>query len=327
MNKLNEEILAKFLMGECTEDELREVNAWLEGSGENARELFRLEEIYHLGRLGDTSNTQDIEKAEKRLFKRLEQEKTKQYKVRRMVGWMRYAAVFVGFFLLGTFGYLFYQTYSQPETLLAVTTHDKIKELKLPDGTKVWLNKNTTLKYPHEFAGKGRKVYLEGEGYFEVTHQEEAPFTVHTSKYDVKVLGTEFNVKAYKDKEQFETSLLKGSVEVSNANKSQTIRLKPDEQVVSDGGQLVRSTIQDKNYFRWKEGLLCLDDESIGSLIEKLELYYDVDIVVQKPSLMKYHYSGKFRIRDGVEHVLKVLQLKHKFTYTKDEELNQIIIK
>ena len=78
MNKLNEEILAKFLMGECTEDELREVNAWLEGSGENARELFRLEEIYHLGRLGDTSNTQDIEKAEKRLFKRLEQEKTKQ---------------------------------------------------------------------------------------------------------------------------------------------------------------------------------------------------------------------------------------------------------
>ena len=68
MNKLNEEILAKFLMGECTEDELREVNAWLEGSGENARELFRLEEIYHLGRLGDTSNTQDIEKAEKRFF-------------------------------------------------------------------------------------------------------------------------------------------------------------------------------------------------------------------------------------------------------------------
>ncbi len=85
MNKLNEEILAKFLMGECTEDELREVNAWLEESGENARELFRLEEIYHLGRLGDTSNTQDIEKAEKRLFKRLEQEKTKQT---RYGGWL-----------------------------------------------------------------------------------------------------------------------------------------------------------------------------------------------------------------------------------------------
>ena len=127
MNKLNEEILAKFLMGECTEDELREVNAWLEGSGENARELFRLEEIYHLGRLGDTSNAQDIEKVEKRLFKRLEQEKTKQYKVRRMVGWMRYAAVFVGFFLLGTFGYLFYQTYSQPDIKVANSPETIVK--------------------------------------------------------------------------------------------------------------------------------------------------------------------------------------------------------
>ena len=89
------------------EDELREVNAWLEGSGENARELFRLRRFTTWGDWGDTSNAQDIEKVEKRLFKRLEQEKTKQYKVRRMVGWMRYAAVFVGFFLLGTFGYHF----------------------------------------------------------------------------------------------------------------------------------------------------------------------------------------------------------------------------
>ena len=97
-------------------------------------------------------------------------------------------------------------------------------ELLLADGTKVWLNSRSKLKFPDRFQKDARKVELDGEGYFEVTHQEEAPFTVHTSKYDVKVLGTEFNVKAYKDKEQFETSLLKGSVEVSNANKSQTIR-------------------------------------------------------------------------------------------------------
>lgn len=78
-----------------------------------------------------------------------------------------------GLLPFGYFRLSFYQTYSQPETLLAVITHDKIKELKLPDGTKVWLNKNTTLKYPHEFAGKGRKVYLEGEGYFEVMRNPE----------------------------------------------------------------------------------------------------------------------------------------------------------
>ena len=228
MNKLNEEILAKFLMGECTEDELREVNAWLEESGENARELFRLEEIYHLGRLGDTSNTQDIEKAEKRLFKRLEQEKTKQYKVRRMVGWIRYAAVFVGFFLLGTFGYLFYQTYSQPETLLAVTTHDKIKELKLPDGTKVWLNKNTTLKYPHEFAGKGRKVYLEGEGYFEVMRNPEKPFVVQSEVMQVRVLGTVFNLKSDKAKMSAVATLKQVDTGIENWHNNEFVFEKAD---------------------------------------------------------------------------------------------------
>ena len=91
MNKLNEEILAKFLMGECTEDELREVNAWLEESGENARELFRLEEIYHLGRLGDTSNTQEIEGEEYCLGKPLKDEEG------RTIGdcdkWIRYVQI------------------------------------------------------------------------------------------------------------------------------------------------------------------------------------------------------------------------------------------
>ena len=85
--------------------------------------------------------------------------------------------------------------------------------------------------------------------------------------------------------------------------------------------------IRDSNYFKWKEGLFCFENESIQDLIDKLQLYYDIQIDVQRPSLLQYRYSGKFRIKDGVEHVLKVLQLKHKFTYTKNEEENLIIIK
>lgn len=86
-------------MGKCTEDELREVDAWLDESDENARELFRLEEIYHLGKYNDSQDEKKIEKAEKRLIKRLEQEKAKQHKARRMYGWMRYAAIFIGLFI------------------------------------------------------------------------------------------------------------------------------------------------------------------------------------------------------------------------------------
>ena len=327
MNKLNEEILAKFLMGECTEDELREVNAWLEGSGENARELFRLEEIYHLGRLGDTSNTQDIEKAEKRLFKRLEQEKTKQYKVRRMVGWIRYAAVFVGFFLLGTFGYLFYQTYSQPETLLAVTTHDKIKELKLPDGTKVWLNSESTLSYRSDFGRRDRDVELDGEAYFEVAKNKEIPFYVNTETNQVRVVGTHFNVCAYKGSNEFETTLVEGIVDIyAYDNERPLTRLTKNEFFGSYQGKYKKAVLPSYDYLRWREGLYCFDDSPFSCILTKLEKYYNVKITVENPKVLNYRCTGKFKEQDGVEHILKVIQKDHPFTYSISEEGDSIRI-
>lgn len=309
MNKLNEEILAKFLMGECTEDELREVNAWLEESGENARELFRLEEIYHLGRLGDTSNTQDIEKAEKRLFKRLEQEKTKQYKVRRMVGWIRYAAVFVGFFLLGTFGYLFYQTYSQPETLLAVTTHDKIKELKLPDGTKVWLNKNTTLKYPHEFAGKGRKVYLEGEGYFEVMRNPEKPFVVQSEVMQVRVLGTVFNLKSDKAKMSAVATLLKGEVEVKGNHGEGMIILAPGQKAELNGmtRRLVVKQV-DTGIENWHNNEFVFEKADLYTIARTLENSYGVRVILAPNIDVSKTYSGTLKKKESVGAVLNLIK-------------------
>lgn len=140
-----------------------------------------------------------------------------------------------GLLPFGYFRLSFYQTYSQPETLLAVTTHDKIKELKLPDGTKVWLNKNTTLKYPHEFAGKGRKVYLEGEGYFEVMRNPEKPFVVQSEVMQVRVLGTVFNLKSDKDKMSAVATLLKGEVEVKGNHGEGMIILAPGQKAELNG--------------------------------------------------------------------------------------------
>lgn len=305
-----DELLIKYIKGETTPSEREKVVRWLDEDPKNMHQFRSLRKIYNIS-----------------LWTPIEEtcQETKQTKMLKPV-WVEFikVAAIILITFLGT--KTFFDWKEEPTTMQTVIVPaGQRTELLLADGTKVWLNSRSKLKFPNQFQKGSRNVELEGEGYFEVTHKDKIPFTVHTSQYNVKVLGTEFNVKAYK--EQFEASLLKGCVEISNTNKSQTVRLKPNEQVISDKGQLVRSIIQDKNYFRWREGLLCLDDESIGSLIEKLELYYDVDIVVQRPSLMQYHYSGKFRIRDGVEHVLKVLQLKHNFTYTKNEDLNLIIIK
>ena len=177
-------------------------------------------------------------------------------------------------------------------------------ELTLADGTRVWLNSRSTLRFPNRFERDARTVELD----------------------DIQVLGTEFNVKAYKASDFFETSLLEGCVELRDANDKPLVRMKPNERVVAEHGTLQKELIPDMNYFRWREGLFCFDNETIGDLIQKLQLYYDVHIVVKKPSLMKYRYSGKFRIKDGVEHVLKVLQLKHAFRYQIDDETNTITI-
>ena len=307
-----DELLMKYIKGETTPEEREKVVRWLDEDPEHMHQYRSLRKLYDISLWSPIEETRQEEK-QTRTFKPV------------WIEFLKVAAVILITFL-GTKA--FFDWKDEPVKMQTVIVPaGQRAELLLTDGTKVWLNSRSKFKFPDRFQKDARNVELDGEGYFEVTHQEDAPFTVHTSKYDVKVLGTEFNVKAYNSKNQFEASLLKGSVEVSNMNKSQVVRLRPDEQVISDGSQLIRSVILDKNYFRWKEGLLCLDDESIGGLIDKLELYYDVKIIVQQASLMKYHYSGKFRISDGVEHVLKVLQLKHKFTYTKDEELNQIIIK
>lgn len=307
-----DELLMKYIKGETTPEEREKVVRWLDEDPEHIHQYHSLRKLYDISLWSPIEESQP-EKKQTRTLKPV------------WIEFLKVAAVILITFL-GTKA--FFDWKEDPVKMQTVIVPaGQRAELLLADGTKVWLNSRSKLKFPDRFQKDARNVELDGEGYFEVTHKEEAPFTVHTSRYDVKVLGTEFNVKAYNSKNQFETSLLKGSVEVSNMNKSQVVRLRPDEQVISDGSQLIRSVILDKNYFRWKEGLLCLDDESIGGLIDKLELYYDVKIIVQQASLMKYHYSGKFRISDGVEHVLKVLQLKHKFTYTKDEEQNLIIIK
>ena len=144
---------------------------------------------------------------------------------------------------------------------------------------------------------------------------------------DIQVLGTEFNVTAYSGSSDFEVSLLRGSIELSSPNLSSGYRMKEKENIKLQNNKLISKNISDYDYFRWKEGLICFNNESVATIIEKLKLYYDIDIEVYNPKFMNSRYSGKFRTKDGIEQVLKVLQIEHKFTYTKNNDLNLITIK
>lgn len=200
--------------------------------------------------------------------------------------------------------------------------------VKLHDGTVVWLNARSHLRYPNRFADEERKVELDGEAFFEVSRNEEAPFIVSTEKLDIKVLGTKFNVFAYKGKNEFNTALIEGSVKLyKSGNESVAMFMSPNDYAELKDGRLVKSKMDNTDFLLWKEGIYAFDDVAFSDIIKRLELYYDITIETKNRKLNNYKFSGKFRQRDGIESVLKTLQKIYYFSYLKDEELNKITIR
>lgn len=188
----------------------------------------------------------------------------------------------------------------------------------LSDGSKVWINSNTTLKaYPIQ-KGKERRVELEGEAYFEVAHDENSIFRVSTKDADVCVFGTKFNVFAYGEGNGFSASLLEGSVQVSGKNgDAQSITLKPNEKVEIIEGRLVKSEIENNDALSWKEGIYTFDDMTLRDIASKLEVYYGVKLTISDESLAKVRFSGKFRQGDRIENILRALQAIKPFAFCK----------
>ncbi len=200
--------------------------------------------------------------------------------------------------------------------------------VRLPDSTTIWLNARTTLRYPTSFTGKERRVELEGEAFFDVKENTAAPFVVSTEKFNVKVTGTSFNVYAYKGRNEFSTSLTEGSVYIfDKTNSSQLLQLNPNERAELMSGVLTKSDFINMDFLLWKDGIYAFDDLPFADIIKKLELYYDVSIVINKNNIKEFKFNGKFRQRDGVERVLQTLQKIQPFTFTKDDDTNIITIK
>jgi ferric-dicitrate binding protein FerR (iron transport regulator) len=216
--------------------------------------------------------------------------------------------------------------------------------LLLPDGTRVWLNSNSKLRYDKEFNGGNREVVLEGEAFFEVTKNVQLPFIVHAATLDIQVLGTSFTVKSYPQDATVEATLLKGAIEVrrkGSLSAAQVI-LKPNEKLVFDkfpgmdsadhhsdaaheahhpaiNGMAVdhiRTDLPDSEKVEtaWMYNRLVFDGENFQELASELERWYDVKLYVRDEQLNHYHFSGAFTT-ETIEEALKDLQLTADFTY------------
>ena len=238
-------------------------------------------------------------------------------------------AAIIALTLGGSFIYQEMQTEETPVALQTISVPaDQRINITLADGTNVWLNARSELRYPAVFTGDKREIILDGEGYFEVTHNVEKPFIVQTSKCNVEVLGTKFNVEAYSDSEDFCTSLMEGSVRVSSTkNPSMNLVLTPNHQASLVDGQLQAKLISDFDLFRWKEGLICFKNMDFKQLMARFEKCYGIRIIIENQQVGDYVCSGKFRISDGIDNALRILQRDAKYTFERNKDESVVYIK
>ncbi|MFD2874223.1 FecR family protein [Mucilaginibacter ximonensis] len=181
-------------------------------------------------------------------------------------------------------------------------------KIKLPDGTDIWLNAETKLKYPTTFASlKNRPIELEGEAYFEVAKDKGHPFIVTTSKEKVEVLGTHFNINAYDNDKVVKTTLLEGSVKVSNQAGSTKI-MKPGQQATADGESLAIRDVETDYEVAWKDGYFIFNNENLESIMAKISRWYNADVVFMDPTLKSKSFIGTISRFDKVSKVLNMLE-------------------
>jgi ferric-dicitrate binding protein FerR (iron transport regulator) len=357
-------IITKYIIGEINDHEMQVLHEWLSEGSSNKKYFTEIEAIYYSLEVLKNPDNIDPDKAWKAIENKLSP-KTKiseRHTLRQRSGAsiniykkLFIAASILLFISLSFSGaYLFFITKNK-----SVTVYNEISVPKgskssiiLSDGSKIWLNSCTKLKYPDKFESTLREVYLEGEAYFEVAKDKNKPFFVRTSDLDIKVLGTSFNVKSYANEGTIETTLESGLISISkklDGGKINPMVIKPNQRltfVKSEGRILVdevKNTLEEnesttvnstqrkeklylfenintKLYTSWKDNRLVFEDESFESLAEKMERWYNVKIIIKGDKLKQFKFTGTFE-RETIEQALKALQITTKFKYSFDRNI------
>ena len=285
---MEKELLHKYFRGDTSPQEEKQVMDWAEASAGNYRQYLEERKIWNALLIHYTTSA--------------EKASTFSAQNKSFILW-KIGSIAASIALLISLSWIiFTANKEEPQSLQAVMVPAGQRvQLVLGDGTKVWLNSKSTFTYPTSFGKNIREVELDGEGYF--------------------------NVSAYQNKlSAFETSLLEGAIDVSTGDQTEWISLTPNEKVTEIDGILQKDTINNPEHLRWREGLICLDDEPFENLMRKFAVYYGIDIVINNPNVLKYKCTGKFRQTDGIEYALRVLQKDVKFKYLRNDELNSITI-
>ena len=312
------EQLIEYITGDPDEATTTAVLEWISASEENRKEFYRLKNIYALSQSGSrvTELRSDYFKVKEKL-----DFGSGESPVRWLKELLKYAAVvvftlisvyFIGQFRKSEIPREYVSAYHQLTVPLG-----QISEFIFADGTRVWLNSGTTLRFPDNPQDSLREVFLEGEAYFDVSKIKKRPFIVHTGPMDIRVLGTAFNVQCYPDMDKSETTLVEGSLEIQNHKQELLAMLKPGEQLKFSRSTLSRSLsrVDTAPYKAWRDGKLIFRDKSLGEIAGSLERWYNVRIIFSDEKIKNYRFTGTILKHKPFDQILQAIRLTTPIRY------------
>ncbi|MEM1339097.1 MAG: FecR domain-containing protein [Bacteroidota bacterium] len=283
--KITDELLKKYANGQCSKEEKQLVEKWLategDSDGEDQSHLFDP----YKAQTWDTLSKQTIER--RTTFKQRA---------------MRYAAAIALFISLGAISYLLFNPSNEStgETILAMEDFQTIysergerQTISLPDGSTVRLNTESILKFPQEFEGKERLVYLEGHAHFDIQRNPEKPFIVYTEDSRTQVLGTSFDINTHSTSQRTEIIVTSGKVAFSERDDTKnTVKLTVNKRAILAGENNIQvDEVDAESLTAWKQDRLVLEKMTLAEIIKVIEPWYDVNVEVNNPNLMTIKYK------------------------------------
>lgn len=316
-----------FLKGELNKEEEKEFFSWVYANEENKNEYFKQKDIWDAYKMNATKDEINIQKEWQIQLEKISNLKKEKLISQHLSFWIKMAAVIIVVFGLGWMASYVSSSLNTPKPQICKLEVPKGQQSKLTlvDGTEIWLNSDSQMSFYTDNVKNERVVDLTGEAYFHVSKNKDKPFMVNVRGQQIKVLGTIFNVRAYKNEMKVFTTLEEGSIEIKAAGR--TVTIKPQQQFIYNkfSNRLSLKKVDTNYYTVWKEGRYIFDNEKFDTLIAMVERWYDVQIDYPKEFFQNMHYSGVIKKTNPVEHVLKLINHTTPIEYK--IEYDRIIIK
>lgn len=303
INNINESILLDYFAGLLSMEDKKRVDQWLDESEENQKLAKDVHYLYLASNAVERVNRIDSRMALEAVNRKIRNRK----RIVLVTWFQRIAAILIIPFIMATF--YFYSKHDVIEDIELKTNPGMYSSVLLPDGSMAYINSMSSLKYSSRFSGDNREVYVDGEAYFVVKKDTKKPFIVHTPfDFSAEVLGTEFNIEAYKDAAEVKTILVSGSVKLLYNDKQSHI-LKPDEEFIYNS-QTTEFKV-DKPFIptrtAWKDGNVIFKNTPLDDALQVLSKRFNVEFVVKNSKL----YDNSFTFKDNSQQLSTFLNGFH----------------